>query len=259
MRPPPARPVPQAPPAQTGAGAPSGATGPGGPAGAARFAAVRECLQKNGVTLPQRPAGGGAPHRGAPGFLGGSGAANGGPTLPKGMTRAQYAEVLKKCGGGFHGANAFGHARRGFASPTARQALTKFAACLRQNGVNIPEPNTSGKGPIFDTKGIDTAGPQFKQAELKCRNDLLSALRHRRERAGRPNRPGQRRRRRQRRLAGGNDLEGAEQAGAQGPRAGLPQESGAAALAAGAEPAVGGRRQQAPSPRLGRVSGEWRS
>ena len=173
-----------------GAGAPSGATGPGGPAGAARFAAVRECLQKNGVTLPQRPAGGGAPHRGAPGFLGGSGAANGGPTLPKGMTRAQYAEVLKKCGGGFHGANAFGHARRGFASPTARQALTKFAACLRQNGVNIPEPNTSGKGPIFDTKGIDTAGPQFKQAELKCRNDLLSALRHRGSAPGGPTGPG---------------------------------------------------------------------
>ena len=162
-------------PAGPGA-SPGGATGPAGPnGGGARFAAVRECLQKNGVTLPQRPAGGGAAHRGPGGFFGAG--ANGGPTLPKGMTRAQYTEVLKKCGGGFRGGNTFGRGRHAFASPTDRQALTKFAACLRQNGVDIPEPNTSGKGPIFDTKGIDTASPQFRQAEIKCRNDLLSALR----------------------------------------------------------------------------------
>jgi hypothetical protein len=154
---------------------PTGATGAGGPVGAARFAAVRACLQKNGVTLPQRPAGGGPPQRGGPGgFLGGG--ASGGPTLPKGMTRAQYAEVLNKCGGGLHRSRAF-RGRHLFSSPTARQALSKFAACLRQNGVNIPEPNTSGKGPIFDTKGIDTASPQFRQAETKCRVDLLAALR----------------------------------------------------------------------------------
>jgi hypothetical protein len=169
-------------PAQPAAAGPTGAgpTGATGPGGVTRFAAVRECLQKNGVTLPQRPAGGRAAHRGAPGFLGGG--ASGGPTLPKGMTRAQYTEILKKCGGGFRGAGAFHgarafHGRRAFSSPAAHQALSKFAACLRQNGVNVPEPNTSGKGPIFDTKGIDTASPQFRQAETKCRSDLLAALR----------------------------------------------------------------------------------
>jgi hypothetical protein len=151
-------------------GAPAGPSGAAGPSSAARFAAVRECLQKNGVTLPQRPAGGGPPHRGGAGGFFGAGA-SGGPTLPKGMTRAQYAEVLKKCGGGPRGRGAFGRGRRAFSSPTGHQALAKFAACMRQNGVNIPEPNTSGKGPIFGTKGIDTASPQFRQAEIKCRSD----------------------------------------------------------------------------------------
>jgi len=154
---------------------PAGTPGSGSPsrAGAARFAAVRECLQKNGVTLPARPAGGAAPTRGAGGFPGG---ARGALKLPKGMTRAQYQAVLAKCGGGFHPGSS-GGAPRAFDSPRFRQALTSFAACLRQNGIAIPAPNTSGKGPIFSTKGIDTASAKFKEAEKKCRPALIAGLR----------------------------------------------------------------------------------
>ena len=149
----------------------AGATGPGG----ARFKAVRECLQKHGITLPQRPPGqrGGRPGgpSGPGGFLGGSGA--GGPQLPNGVTRAQMQAALKKCGAG-------GQFRRGGArlkSPAYKAALTKFAACMRENGVNVPAPNTSGNGPIFSTKGLNTASAQFRSAELKCRSDLAGALR----------------------------------------------------------------------------------
>jgi hypothetical protein len=159
----------------------AGATGttpttpPGAPAGASRFAAVRECLAKNGVTLPARPRGG------APGALLGGAPASGDFKLPKGMTSAQYQELLKKCGGGGFRPGNFrpgeGGARRAFNSARFRQAITSFAACLRQSGINIPAPNTSGKGPVFSTKGIDTASPQFKQAELKCRPALLAGLR----------------------------------------------------------------------------------
>lgn len=152
----------------TGTGtAGTGATGQG----AARFKAMRECLQKNGITLPnrtpgQRPGGPG----GQGGFLGGGA---GGPQLPKGVTRAQYEAALKKCGGGG------GLARRGkaFESPAFKQALTKFAACMRENGVNVPAPDTSGKGPVFDTKGINTASSQFRTAEMKCSSDLRQAFR----------------------------------------------------------------------------------
>jgi hypothetical protein len=97
-------------------------------------------------------------------LLGGSGAGQ----LPKGTTRAQYAAALKKCGG-----NAFaGGTSRRFNSPAFKAALAKFATCMRENGVNIPAPNTSGKGPIFATKGLNPSSPQFKAAEVKCSGAL---------------------------------------------------------------------------------------
>ena len=110
---------------------------------------------------------------GADGFPGG-GAAGGGPKLPSGVTRAQYEAALKKCGGGTFRGGATARLK----NPAYLTALTKFAACMRENGVNVPAPDTSGKGPIFDTKGIDTSSSQFKTAESKCSSDLTSAFRH---------------------------------------------------------------------------------
>ena len=152
----------------------TGATG----AGATRFKALRECLQQNGITLPQRTTGQNRHRPGGPGgaggFLGGgAGAGAGGPKLPSGVTRAQYQAAIKKCGGG-----AFpGGAAARLKNPTYLAALTRFAACMRKNGVNVPTPNTSGGGPIFDTKGINTASSQFRTAGSKCRSDLLGAFR----------------------------------------------------------------------------------
>jgi hypothetical protein len=142
-------------------------------AGPSRFTALRECLQKNGITLPKRKAGQ-TPGSGAGGFLGGA------PKLPAGVSRTQYQAAVKKCGGlprfprgGFRGP------RIKFNSPTVRAALAKFAACLRANGVNVPEANTSGKGPIFNTKGLNTNSAAFRAAETKCRSDLVGAFRAR--------------------------------------------------------------------------------
>ncbi len=165
--------------ANASATAPRGATGNGatGPSGA-RFKAVRECLQKNGVKLPQRPPGqhGGRPGgpSGPRGFFGGAGGTNG-PQLPNGVTRAQLQAAIKKCGGGVGGQLLHRGAR--LKSPAYQAALTKFATCMRENGVNVPAPNTSGSGPIFSTKGLNTASAQFRSAELKCRRDLTGALR----------------------------------------------------------------------------------
>jgi hypothetical protein len=122
-------------------------------------------LQKNGVPLPKR----------TPGQPGATG-------LPKGVTGGQLAAALKKCGaGGFGG----GPVPR-FNNPRSQtgHALTEFAACMRSHGVNVPEPNTSGSGPIFDTKGLNTSSPQFRTAEAACREVLRAAIRAPAEGAG---------------------------------------------------------------------------
>jgi hypothetical protein len=141
---------------------------------AARFAAVRTCLSKKGITLPQRGAGG---------FAG----AGGGAQLPKGMSRTQFAEALRSCGAGFRGSH-LGKGVNGFKNPynnpRFHAVLARYAACLRQNGVNVGEPNTSGKGSVFDTKGINTGSPQFKAATVKCRSTLLGAFKSNRAHPG---------------------------------------------------------------------------
>ena len=146
----------------TGASASTATTG-GGRGG--RFAAVRECLQKNGIALPKRTSDQRRPGLG--GLLGGGA----GPTLPKGVTRAQYEAALKKCG-----ASTFRGGGARFNSPVFKQALSKFAACMRENGVSLPAPNTSGNGPIFNSKSLNTSSAQFRSAQAKCQ-PILSAAR----------------------------------------------------------------------------------
>ncbi|HUA74409.1 MAG TPA: hypothetical protein VL988_06600 [Solirubrobacteraceae bacterium] len=172
------------------------ATGPNGKRGgqfAARATALRACLQKEGITLPKRPSGQGGGSSGTGGAPGGGGyggpygapyggqppagagggrgpfgdRAGGGPQLPKGVTRAQFEAALKKCGSG-----AFRRGGRGFDTAAGRQRFAKFAECMRKNGVKLPSPNTSGNGPIFNTKGIDTNSAAFKAADAKCQKEL---------------------------------------------------------------------------------------
>jgi hypothetical protein len=150
--------------AKRSSGSAGGTRGPG----SSRFAALRSCLAKQGIALPSRPAGARRP-QGTPGAQG-PGAANG-PRLPKGVTQAQFQAALKKCGGDF-----LRGGKRALNSASSRAALTKYAACLRQNGIDVPAPNTTGNGPVFSTKGIDTSSASFKAAQSKCRSDLKGAF-----------------------------------------------------------------------------------
>jgi hypothetical protein len=138
-----------------------------GAANPGRFLALRECLKKNGITLPARKAGQGP----------GAGGLGSGPALPAGVSRAQYEAILKQCGGGFaRGRGKLGKLGSRLDTPEAKKALSKFAACMRENGIKIGEPNTSGKGSIFNTKGISTNTAAFASAETKCRSDLRGAF-----------------------------------------------------------------------------------
>jgi hypothetical protein len=143
------------------------ATTPG--KGPARFAALRECLKKEGIELPQRKAG----QTGKPGAGGGffGGGAPGGAQLPKGVTQAQFQAALKKCGGGFRRGGFGGR----FSSATYKKALASFVKCMSSNGITLPTPNTSGKGPVFDTSKVNVNTSQFKTAESKCSSLLRFA------------------------------------------------------------------------------------
>ncbi len=130
-----------------------------------RFASLRACMQKEGINLGSASPGGQPGSGGPPG-------AGGGFKLPEGVSQSKFQEALKKCGGGGFP----GGARRGFNSSTARAALTKYASCMREHGVKLPTPNTSGKGPVFNTKGINTSSAAFKSAQQKCQSDLKGAF-----------------------------------------------------------------------------------
>lgn len=150
----------------------SSATGASGSFAAARTK-FTACLKAHGVTLPNRPggfrrrygggngpAGGGA---GAPppgGFGGG-----GGGFLQRFRSNPKLAAAFKACAsdlprGGFRGR---------FARP--RHALiTKFVTCVRQHGYKLPEPNFSGKGPVFPPR--IQSNSKFLAASRACQSLL---------------------------------------------------------------------------------------
>jgi hypothetical protein len=57
---------------------------------------------------------------------------------------------------------------------------------MRENGVNLPTPNTSGNGPVFNTKGINTSSATFKSAQSRCQSDLPGGLAGRAPNGGPP-------------------------------------------------------------------------
>jgi hypothetical protein len=75
---------------------------------------------------------------------------------------------MRKCGAGF--------GQRRANSPAFRQAVAAFATCMRQNGVKLPAPNTSGNGPVFSTSAVNRNDPNFKAANAKCQSTLRGAF-----------------------------------------------------------------------------------
>jgi hypothetical protein len=51
--------------------------------------------------------------------------------------------------------------------PAQRLKFTKYTACMRQQGVNLPAPNFSGKGPIYVNPPNNTTS-KFQAASKKC-------------------------------------------------------------------------------------------
>lgn len=130
--------------------------------------ALRTCLKQHGVTLPSRPAGSGPPAGGGGGFFGGGGA--GGAGGGRGgffRNNPKFLAAFKACGG----ASFRGGARPGGRFQISHASIQQFVTCVRQHGYpQMPNPNFSGKGPIFPASIRTNA--KFVAASRSCASTL---------------------------------------------------------------------------------------
>jgi hypothetical protein len=84
---------------------------------------------------------------------------------PKGVSRAQLVAAVQSCGGIGPG---LANVKPRTSASAYTHAFVSFVSCMREQGVNLPAPNTSGKGPVIDLKGVDTTSAKYKAAAGKC-------------------------------------------------------------------------------------------
>ena len=125
-------------------------------ASSSRRTALAACLKQHGVTLPARPGTTTTPRRG---FFGGGGFAN----------NPKLRAAFQACGAKF----GFGAGGRGFRGRLSHTAITKYVTCVRQHGYNLPNPNFSGKGPVFPANIQNNA--KFRAASRACQSLLVPA------------------------------------------------------------------------------------
>jgi hypothetical protein len=154
-------------------GTPAASTTPG----TTSRAKLEACLKQHGVTLPpgfghRSGQGGGPPPGGGGGFFGGGGSGSGsagGQTNRSRFFNSKTAAAFKACGASF-GRNFRPGGRRFQLSHTK---INQYVACVRKNGYSaMPNPNFSGKGPIFPAS--IRSNKQFQAASKKCQSILVS-------------------------------------------------------------------------------------
>ena len=179
--------------ASTSASAGANDAGEGGQGEPGGFAEISEderaCLEEQGVELPEAGAGGAPPEggempegeppqggempSGGPVEGGEMPQGEGGPPGFGGEDGETMAEAFEACGvevlqmQGGPGGGPYTN------SAAYRKQVKEYAACVRENGYDLPEPDFSGEGPVFDESEVDRESAAFKKASEAC-SDLLS-------------------------------------------------------------------------------------
>jgi hypothetical protein len=135
---------------------------------------TRECLKEQGVELPEPGQDGELPEGGEP--PAGGPPEGGEPPNFGGAQGKKMQEAFKECGVEIPEG---GQGKPGGApdmnSAAFRESLKKYVACVRENGYELPEPNLSGEGPVFDESEVNQEDPEFKAASEKCQGLLRGA------------------------------------------------------------------------------------
>lgn len=124
---------------------------------------TRSCLQEKGIELPE-PGQGGPPG----GSLEGRPPA-GGPPQGFGKGGAKMKKAFEECGAELPQGKPEGGPPN---SAAFRKSIEEYAACMGENGVELPEPNLSGEGPVFKESEVDREAPKFEAANEKCQSRL---------------------------------------------------------------------------------------
>jgi len=110
----------------------------------AATSALRACLKKQGIPLAT------------------------GSKPPAGVSSSRYKAAVNACLPALKLSTPGSQGSPG----SSERSYAKFVQCMRQNGINMPAPNTSGKGPVLSTSGIDTGSPKFNSAYKRCQSHL---------------------------------------------------------------------------------------
>jgi hypothetical protein len=145
------------------------ATGTASAGSAQQRAAIQACLKKAGISIPSRPAGSTSttPRTSSTPRSGGLFRSGGGALASNPKVRA----ALQKCG------LSFGRRRAGssqVSNPAYQRSVNNYVACVRKNGYNLPTPNFSGNGPVFNASQVNRNDPKFKAVSAKCQQLLNS-------------------------------------------------------------------------------------
>jgi hypothetical protein len=85
--------------------------------------------------------------------------------------RQKFQAALKACGvttpaGGGR------RARPDVSSSAYRKSIEAYVACVKKNGFDLPKPDFSGNGPIFDPNEVDQGDATFQKASAACQSTL---------------------------------------------------------------------------------------
>lgn len=134
---------------------------------------AKACLKEKGVELPEFKAGAGGPPSGGEAEPPEGGEKPSGKEGFGGEKFEEMQEAFKECGvefGGLKGGPGGAGGKPNVNSAAFKKQVKEYAACVRENGYEIAEPNFSGEGPVFEKSESESAA--FKKASASCESFL---------------------------------------------------------------------------------------